>query len=212
MNNKSFLMFFGGIIVGGIVGIFGTKKYFEGLYHQKCEEFIKKYEDDAEALKNYVRMTDDYKTEDEEKDEEENESEDKEKTYDTVNYSKIYEIKEEKDEDEEVSETDLEAFEEHQKSMDKPPRIISAEAYADLPGYIDQKCLTFYAYDEALCDENDEPINEPELLIGDALTKYNFIDSEEYVIFVMNYSLDTCYEISKIDASWMEANAENYDE
>lgn len=97
-----------------------------------------------------------------------------------------------------------EAFDEHQKNKDRPPRIISAEAYSNLPQSIDQGVLYFYAYDEMLCDENEEPVEEPERLVGDALTKYGFVDNDERILFVMNYALDTCYEIQKLDMSWTD--------
>lgn len=99
-----------------------------------------------------------------------------------------------------------EAFDEHRKNMNKPPKIISAEAYSNLPAYIEQEVLYFYAYDEVLCDENEEEIDEPAILIGDALTKYDFVDSDERILFVMNYATDTCYEIQKVDASWTDSH------
>lgn len=104
----------------------------------------------------------------------------------------------------EVSEE--QAFEEHRKNMNKPPKIISAEAYSNLPAHIDQQAMYFYSYDEVLCDENEEMIDEPGLLVGDALTRYDFADSDERCIFVMNYATDTCYEIQKIDASWTDTH------
>lgn len=101
-----------------------------------------------------------------------------------------------------------EAFDDHRKNMNKAPKIISAEAYGELPAHIDTQVLYFYAYDEILVDEDDEnePITEPEMLIGDSLTKYGFIDSDERIIFVMNYATDTCYEIQKVDASWGDSH------
>lgn len=104
----------------------------------------------------------------------------------------------------EVSEE--QAFEEHRKNMNKPPKIISAEAYSNLPAHIDQQVMYFYSYDEVLCDENEGMIDDPNLLVGDALTKYDFADSDERCIFVMNYATDTCYEIQKIDASWTDTH------
>lgn len=112
----------------------------------------------------------------------------------------------EEDPESEIEMEEEEIFDEHQKNKNKPPKIISAEAYSNLPSNIDQEILYFYSYDETLCDENEEPIEDPGLLIGDSLNKYGFIDSDELVIFVMNYSLDTCYEIQKIDASWTDTH------
>lgn len=101
-----------------------------------------------------------------------------------------------------------EAFDDHQKNKNRPPKIISAEAYGELPAHVDKKVLYLYAYDETVVDEDneDEPIYEPERLIGDALTKYDFIDNDERIIFVMNYAQDTCYEIQKVDASWTDTH------
>lgn len=101
-----------------------------------------------------------------------------------------------------------EAFDNHQRNKNKSPKIISAEAYGELPAHIEKKVLYLYAYDEIVVDEDndDEPLTEPERLIGDALTKYDFIDNDERIIFVMNYALDTCYEIQKLDASWSDTH------
>lgn len=99
-----------------------------------------------------------------------------------------------------------EAFEEHQKNKNRPPKIISAEAYGELPAYIDKEILYFFAQDEMLTEDNEEPVEEPERLVGDALTKYGFNENDETIIFVMNYTLDTCYEIQKLDSSWTDTH------
>lgn len=99
-----------------------------------------------------------------------------------------------------------EVFDEHQKNKNKPPKIISAEDYSNLPAHINQEVLYFYAYDEILTDDEEEPIEDPAILIGDALTKYGFADNDEQIIFVMNYATDTCYEIQKVDANWTETH------
>lgn len=114
----------------------------------------------------------------------------------------------EEDPEDEMITPEEEAFDNHQKNKDKSPKIITAEAYEDLPAYVEKKVLYFYSYDEILVDEDneEEPIDEPERLIGDGLVKYNFIDNDERIIFVMNYSQDTCYEIQKVDASWTDSH------
>lgn len=99
-----------------------------------------------------------------------------------------------------------EAFESHQKNKNRQPKIISAEAYSELPAHIDKEVLYFFAHDEMLTDDNEEPVEEPERLVGDALTKYGFNESDEMIIFVMNYAQDTCYEIQKLDSSWTDTH------
>lgn len=107
---------------------------------------------------------------------------------------------------ERVETPEEEAFEEHQKNKNRPPKIISDEAYGELPAHIDKEVLYFFAQDEMLTDDNEEPVEEPERLVGDSLTKYGFNESDEMIIFVMNYNLDTCYEIQKLDSSWTDTH------
>lgn len=91
---------------------------------------------------------------------------------------------------------------EYEKNKHKKPKIISVEEAGNLPPGTENECLFLYTYNDTITDENDEEIEQPELLLGDCLEIYNFYDSNEKVIFVMNYELSTCYEISKIDAAW----------
>lgn len=97
-------------------------------------------------------------------------------------------------------------FDEHQKNKDRQPKILSADAFSELDASIETEVLYFYALDEMLCDDNEEPIEEPERLVGDCLDKYNFRDNDEQMIFVMNYALDTAYEIQKINSSWTDTH------
>lgn len=118
------------------------------------------------------------------------------------------EIDEDEIDDEEFSEETPEesAFNDHQRNMNKPPKIISAEAYGDLPAHIEKEVLYYYKLDETLTDDNEDPVDEPERLIGDALHKYGFAENDEQIIFVMNYAMDVCYEIQKFDGSWIDTH------
>lgn len=95
-----------------------------------------------------------------------------------------------------------EFFREHQKKKGRKPRIISVEEAANLPEYIETMTLFYYATNDVVVTEDEEVVEDPERIIGDALTKYDFANNDEMRIFVMNYSLDTCYEISKILGSY----------
>lgn len=266
MNIKNILYFIGGIIVGGSVSVFATKKHFQ-------EKYKAYYEEDRNYLETYYGKTNEYRKKKKEENEDPSEmdvsrpggrmtpeerasvKEKLQKNYEqTTNYAAMYKTSsddidpaEMEHPEEEHSEkacgtcfyyrdcfcelnsehvntedscsdwepeptndqnevSEEKAFEDHQKNMNKPPKIISVEDYGNLPAHIDQQVLYFYSYDETLCDENEEIIEEPELLIGDALTKYNFVDSDESCIFVMNYATDTCYEIQKVDASYSDSH------
>lgn len=263
---KNVLFFIGGVIVGGVVGVLGTKKYFQDKYQ-------KRYEADHAALEEYYHRTDEY-TRSEHKDEEEFEERSSEsnetdsnpggrmtpeerseikKKLDrnwkgTTNYAAMYRGKRVETDpvddtndsntcitcgnydpeagicritNNKVNEDDgcidfekvsplesLEeiAFDEHQKNKNQPPKIISEEMYSNLPAWFDQEVLYLYAYDEVLTDDNMEMIDDPGRLIGDALTEHDFIDNNEQIMFVINYSLSTCYEIQKLNAAWSDSH------
>lgn len=95
--------------------------------------------------------------------------------------------------------------EEHHYNVGKPPKIISAEQAGQLPAPYETKTLYYYNIDDVLVEEDaDHPVEDPQLLIGDALDKYDFRNSEEGMIFVQNFDLDTVYEIQKVWASWVD--------
>lgn len=110
------------------------------------------------------------------------------------------------DEDEPVTMTPEEiADDEHKKNFDKPPRIISVDEYSNLPPYIDTQTLYYYFDNMVVTDDNDEVIDDYERLVGDCLDKCDFINSQdEMLLIVMNYQLDTAYEIQKVMASYTD--------
>lgn len=126
------------------------------------------------------------------------------------------EFGEENPEDEEYNQeaTDVEKeveemlsdYKDVQNNKYKKPKIISDEVYSSLPQTVDHQVLYFYSYDETVTDEDENIIEDYERFIGDSLTKYNFIDSEESIIFVMNYEYNTAYEIQKVYASWSDSH------
>jgi hypothetical protein len=110
----------------------------------------------------------------------------------------------EDDEDEESPEEA--AHNDHIKNRNRRPRIISEEAVNEMPPYYDFDNLYYYTHDLTLCDDNDQVIDEPGYLVGDCLEKYNFVDSDEKVIFVQNFQLDMVYEVQKVEAAYGDAH------
>lgn len=229
MNVKSILVFIGGLAVGTAAGVITTKKYFEEKYQQRYEEDRDQLEDYYQTIDEYARVQHDIDDlDDDEVDtidldisrsggrmspEERLEIKGKlEKNWQgTTNYAGMYD---KNDQNDDGSETDQEPeptpeeenFNEHQKNKNRPPKIISEDAYSNLPQGVDTGVLYYFAYDETLCDENEEPIEDEKRFIGDALDKYGFRDNDERLIFVMNYELETAYEIQKVDANWTETH------
>lgn len=74
------------------------------------------------------------------------------------------------------------------------PHLIRADDFNTLDGY-DIKCCTYYA-DGVVTDDNDEPIDEPEKILG---TDYiePLKQGTADLVFVRNDILETDYEISR---------------
>lgn len=224
---KMALSFVAGLAVGGGITYYIVKKKFDkdvqdlmDYYknidkYRRVEHEEEKSYDEAEERPPVMSK--------EERDEmrriqRENRELDKEK----VNYSGMYKAKDgytenclsegeypkeddEEPEDDAVISPEQQAHEEHQRDRNKAPRIISAEDAADLGSYYDHQVLYFYALDETLATEDGEVLDNVEYFVGDALTKYNFIDNDEKEIFVVNYAMVTCYEISKVNGAYDDA-------
>lgn len=236
MNVKSILAFICGTVIGAAGGILGTKKYFENKYQRRYESDHDQLEAYYHQRDEYIRVPHEDEGDDVNSIEgdskpsgrmsPEERAEIKEKLNrnweGTTNYARMYREKngyteaklaegehplDQGESGEEGEETpEEEAFNEHQKNKNKSPKIISADAYSELDAHIETEVLYYYAYDEVLCDENEQPIEEVDWIIGDSLDKFGFRDNDEQLIFVINYALDTAYEIQKVNASWTDSH------
>lgn len=109
----------------------------------------------------------------------------------------------EESEDDILKEAEVNATLEHEKNKNKPPKIISYDAVTELPEYIEQCDLFYYTGDDVLANEAEEEL-DPETFVGDALWKYGFSDNDEHEIYVMNYALDTCYCVMKVNGAFAD--------
>ena len=219
--------FFIGLGIGIVSGVLGSMAYFKNKYSKMADEQIAETE---EYYRKYFEVQESYSTDDEaEVNPTENtdrsqgvlsqsaRDEIREKltrNYEqTTNYASIYKEKHpdvfKQAEEMADAEGDIEqpneaqiANIEHEKHKNDPPKIISDEEYDTLPSNIDTQTLYFYMYDETLVDDNDEIINDPSVLIGDALDVSDFIDNDETMLFVINPGIDTAYEIQKVYGSY----------
>lgn len=189
MNKKNIIIFLGGLLTGGIGGVFGTKLYFKSKYEKISNDEIEKVREYYFAREQYVEKA---RRENENVEEKEESREDgvlspearaeiKEKLRknrewaekQTINYTAMYEERHGVDpadlesplEDDPISEEEK-AFERHQEDKDKEPEIISIEEASNLPAGVESQSLFFYTYDETLTDEDDEVIDDPELILG----------------------------------------------
>lgn len=92
----------------------------------------------------------------------------------------------------------------HRRETGRPPRIISRDKLGELEERYETETLMFYLYDEVLTTEDEEPIDDPERLLGDSLTKFGFNENDEMVIYVQNFDLSTVYEVQKVRGAFSD--------
>jgi hypothetical protein len=89
------------------------------------------------------------------------------------------------------------------RKLKEPPKLISAEEFSE-NNLMDKETLYFYFGDGVLTTADDEIVDDPENLVGDALTKYGFNTNDEKVIYVRNVRIDTDFEIQKVDSLYSD--------
>ena len=103
--------------------------------------------------------------------------------------------------------------EEHQQAKHREPRIIKHTDFGSEPHYTTQT-LIYYTEDDILTlgeDQSEEEVadfDEIESMIGDALTKYGFVDNDEERIYVRNDQRCYDYEIVKVFGSFYDGHPE----
>lgn len=190
-------------VAGVGIGVAGSILYLEKKYQ-------KKYNEQIEEMEEYYKKSDSYKRESygSEGGEDEVVSVEERKNNKiskgsgartVVQYDKMYD---EEDEDSQVMSPEEEAHYDHLRNRDKPPELLSYEKTGELPEYYDHQVWYFYSYNEVMVSEDGEVIEDYERFLGDCLDKFDFIDNDEKLIFVVNYEYATLYEIQKVMAEY----------
>lgn len=205
--------------IGGIIGAFLTKKKCDAELNKYIDDMNKEYDDlydkfvmavgDVNPEEEFDDLEDGEEDQEDEEDEDDYEPENdihrSEKINKKTSYSSFYKVKgdsskgpteriEDYDENDGIDPELINEPPYHRK-----PKIISSETAAALPAPTCSQCLLYFPDSGGvITDEEENIILAPEYLIGDALDKYDFRNSDEKVIFVMNYDLNTCYEIDKM--------------
>ena len=101
------------------------------------------------------------------------------------------------------------AAENNERDRKRPPRLIRYEEYGTDPRF-EKTNLYYYVLDDVLATEDEEQIDRDDIsmLVGDALTKYGFIDDPAAItIYVRNERLGCDYEITKVNSSYEDCVA-----
>lgn len=111
---------------------------------------------------------------------------------------------EEEDEIQEQERSAANIFESLKKST-RAPRIVKEEQVDEAHEGWDVSSLFLYS-NGVVTDEEDHVIDGEELdkMVGECLTKYDFINSNEKTIYIKCYAMETFYEITKFDKPFDE--------
>lgn len=205
--NKNLLIGLFGFVAGIVAGALGSKKYFEKKADAEIEDMRQYYKEEKKQIYADFNETLGYIAEEEEEVnpipqnlEEIEEAKKKlaENNARTVNYAEMYKSKTEEESDSYEGSKSEKMNEEYDRNKNKPPRIISYEEAGNLAEHIRAETLFYYTENDVVTDEDGNVIEDYPRLLGDCLEKYDFVDSDEMLIFVMNYELGICYEVQKI--------------
>ena len=64
--------------------------------------------------------------------------------------------------------------------------------------------LTYYAEDDILCDDQEQVIEDPEAVIGDALTKFGVRSGYPDTVYVINKRVRAIFEVLMVEGSYQE--------
>lgn len=64
--------------------------------------------------------------------------------------------------------------------------------------------LTYYAEDDILCDDQEQVIEDPEAIIGDALTKFGVRSRYPDTVYVINKRVRAIFEVLMVEGSYQE--------
>ena len=83
------------------------------------------------------------------------------------------------------------------------PRTISASEMLNQKQWYSKVTLTYYAGDDVLADDQDEPIEDPKCIIGEHFKEFFGMNEDEPdIIYVRNDDQESDYEVAKVETSY----------
>lgn len=87
----------------------------------------------------------------------------------------------------------------------KDPYIISATEFCEEMPHFSKVCLSYYEQNHVFInDEDDEVLDDPRYLIGDAYEYFGCNIDEPNVVYIRNYKQSTDYELTRLDAFYSD--------
>lgn len=210
---KASVSFVAGLAVGAIGGIVAGAAYMKTKIEETVEERV------DEEVKKFVN---DYFNNDDESYEPDEEDMITDDSDPTQAYNSLHEFSErnthkpdptkifrdplaehpeEPDEESDILEENPIKREPKEDESMKDPKLISEDKFDEDDDY-EKETLYYYNEDDVLTDESEQEIDNELYLLGDAMDKFDFRNSEERVIHVRNFELQTDYEVIKVWAPY----------
>ena len=192
INNKTFLAFSAGLAVG----IGGTYFYLKQKYEKKLSEQIQ------EVRKHYQEKQEQSKPKDEKNEKFANRFEEaEERGKDRIAYESIAKRYQGSDEQRPVDPAEQESPPE-----DEPEEEIFTVTEEEMETYdnFEDIDLTYYAEDDILCDDQEQVIEDPEAIIGDALTKFGVKSGYPDTVYVINERVRAIFEVLMVEGGYQE--------
>lgn len=168
---------------GLAVGIGATYIYMKQKYEEKLSEQIQ------EVRKHYQKK--------------ENVEGEPDRNPPKTNKPKTVELEHYQDIVKRYSEVENELAERESPQEDEPEEDIYEISAEEADGYLgyDEISLTYYQEDDILCDDQEEVIEKPEDIIGNALDHF----SEDLdTIYVINRRIQAVFEVQMVEGSYAE--------
>lgn len=85
-----------------------------------------------------------------------------------------------------------------------PPYVVDVVEYNESNFHFDKSTIYYYNIDDTLVDENEEPINDVDAIIGDGLTRFGDGSEDPDIVYVRNEKLEIDYEVIRVEKSYQE--------
>lgn len=227
--SKPLIMFVVGLVTGGSIGTAAGALYFKKKYEKEYDEAIDEMEEyyqkvdtykkgavseeEVNPSSKYVRNSETENGRDKgplSAEEREAIREKLNKNWEmTTNYAAMFTGGEPDDDEEDSPQVfnengnpvsiDVEATEYHAANRDRGPIVVEESEIGQYPAYFDHETFFFYPKAGILTDEENREIMDPETFLGDNLTESGFDEDDEERLFVVNFRLDTIFEVQKLD-------------
>lgn len=190
--NKTFLAFGAGLAVGIGGTYFYLKQKYEEKLSEKFQEIRKHYKEKQEQSKSKEEKDEKFANRFEEAEE---------RGKDRIAYEAIAKRYQRSDEQCPVDPAELESPPE-----DEPEEEIFTVTEEEMEIYdnFENIDLTYYAEDDILCDDQEQVIEDPEAIIGDALTKFGVESDYPDTVYVINERVRAIFEVLMVEGSYQE--------